>query len=361
MFPVYEGEIRCAPLTVHRGSTPSRIHRRCTVHWRVPFDARVMRRMDELATLHPDHVFLRREALEFGYSDKQLYSALRAGVVVRIRHGAYVHSPFWTEADDLERHRMRSHAVLRSHSSKLALSHTSAAVEHGLRLYKPDLSKVHVTCLDGMIGNDTQDVVYHRLPCTESDLVLTPTGQLAVTALRAGIEAASLASIAQGMVILDSVVDFGIASADEVRSAYGRMAGPRSRRLQITVRLVREGSNSIGESLSRKLFHGQRVPEPVLQFEVHDENGVLIGRTDFAWPDYGVLGEFDGKSKYLRLRRANETIEEAVVREKLREDALREITGWLMIRLIWADLFTPTVTGERVHRQLQRGQRLLAA
>jgi hypothetical protein len=102
------------------------------------------------------------------------------------------------------------------------------------------------------------------------------------------------------------------------------------------------------------------LPEPVLQFEVYDEHGMLVGRTDFAWPDHGLLGEFDGETKYLRLRRENETIEQAVLREKRREDKLREITGWLMIRLIWSELFTATVTGERIRRQLLVGQTLRA-
>jgi hypothetical protein len=256
---------------------------------------------------------------------------------------------------------MKSHAVLRSHRSTLALSHVSAAVEHGLRMYKPSLDKVHVVCLDGMVGNATPDVVYHRVPCREGDLQLTPTGQLAVNPVRAGLEAASLVSVSQGVVILDSVIDLGLATQDEVCAAYARMAGPRSTRLQITVRLVREGSNSVGESLSRCLFRSQQLPEPVLQFEVYDERGLLVGRTDFAWPEHGLLGEFDGETKYLRLRRENETIEQAVLREKRREDKLREITRWLMIRLIWSELFNASVTGERLRRQLQAGRSLIAS
>ena len=39
------------------------------------------------------------------------------------------------------------------------------------------------------------------------------------------------------------------------------------------------------------------------------------------------------------------------MREKKREDLLRELTGWLMIRLIWADLFRP------LRRQVHAGSR----
>ncbi len=317
--------------------------------------------MDELAALHHDHIFLRRQALEGGYDDYDLRRAVRAGVLARVRHGAYLPAAIWHKADEIERHRLRAHAVLLSHGSNVALSHTSAAVEHGLRLYKPDLSKVHLTCLDGMIGNATPDVVYHRSPVADSDLVQIPTGEVVVEPVRAGLETASLMSVAQGLVVLDAVVDLGFATEEEVRDAFRRKAGPRSRRLHITARLVRAGANSVGETLSRYLCFTQHLPEPVLQYEVHDERGKLVGRVDFAWPEHHTFGEFDGVLKYLRLRKEGETVEEAVIREKRREDKLREITGWLVIRLIWSELFTPALTGRRIRTQLDRGRRLRVA
>src|SRR4051794_34542546 len=115
--------------------------------------------MDELFALHTDHVFLRREALAHGYDDRDLRTAMRDDLINRVRHGAYVPSSVWRPADDLERHRLRSHAVLRSHGSPLALSHTSAAIEHGLRLHRPDLSKVHVLCLDEPLARSTPDII----------------------------------------------------------------------------------------------------------------------------------------------------------------------------------------------------------
>ena len=152
------------------------------------------------------------------------------------------------------------------------------------------------------------------------------------------METASLSTVASGLVVLDSLVDLKKVSVDEVHAAFAGYHGPGSRKLQITVRLVRAGAESVGETLGRHLFWGQHVPEPVLQFKVYDEHGNLVGRTDYAWPGLGMLGEFDGNVKYERYLRPGETVHDAVVREKRREDLLREITGWLMIRLIWADL-----------------------
>jgi hypothetical protein len=317
--------------------------------------------MEELAALHDDQVFLRREALEHGYDDIDLKHALRDQVLAKVRHGAYTLAGVWQAADAVERHRLKSHAVLRSHNVPLTLSHTSAAVEHGLRLHRPNLDQVHVTCLDRHIGRTTKDIVYHQGRCDDEELT-TKNGVFLVKPVRAGLETALLGDAQQGLVVLDSVVDLGLGSVDEIHAGYEWFKGnPDSRPLQVVVRLVRKGANSVGESLSRHLMFRCGLPEPVLQFEVYDAYGNLIGRTDFAWPDHGLLGEFDGLSKYGRLRRPGESVEEAVVREKTREDLLREATGWLMIRLIWKELFDHATTAARIRAQLQRGRALIAA
>ena len=95
------------------------------------------------------------------------------------------------------------------------------------------------------------------------------------------------------------------------------------------------------------------LPRPELQKEVFGPGGVLIGRSDFWWPEHALLGEFDGQVKYLRYRREGESIEEAVLREKKREDRMREVTGCRMIRFVWADLFHPERTSQRLRAQLR--------
>jgi len=317
--------------------------------------------MDDLRSLHDDQVFQRREALESGYTDRDLYGALREGLLVRIRPGAYTYSDTWNEIDDIGKHRLCAHAALRSHTAPVALSHTSAAVEHGLRLYEPDLSKIHLTCLGQPLGRTTRDIVYHQGVCADDELTYVE-GHLAVKPVRAALETASLSSVPSGLVVLDSVIDLGKGTLDQVHADFRRITGhPNARRLHITVRLTRNGSNSVGESLARYVMWREHLPEPVLQFEVRDEYGRLLGITDFAWPDHGVLGEFDGMSKYGRLRKPGETPGEAVEREKTREDRLREETGWLMVRLIWSELFRGAPMAAKIRRQLERGKSLRVA
>lgn len=316
--------------------------------------------MQELLNIHGDGVFSRQEALAFGYSDKDLTSGVRAGALVRIRQGAYTTRVLWAQASPTRRHQMRAHAVLRSHGTPLALSHTSAAVEHDLRLYRPELSKVHVTCLSGRLPRTSSDVIYHHTPWADKDLVEV-NGCLAIEPVRAAVEAAMLTDVPGGVVVMDSVIALGLGDLDSVHRVYGSaQRWPKSRHLQIAVRLVRPGGNSVGESLMRHLFWTKHIPEPVLQFAVVDERGNTIAEADFAWPEYGLLGEFDGKVKYGTLLKPGEDATDALFREKKREDRIRELTGWLMIRFVWSDLLEPRRTAERLMAQLERARRLMA-
>ncbi len=89
-------------------------------------------------------------------------------------------------------------------------------------------------------------------------------------------------------------------------------------------------------------------PSPLQQVEVRDERGWLIGSVDFAWPEHRLIVEFDGTGEVpLACARPGESIEEMVLREKRREDRIREVTGWTVIRITWADLQHPATPASR--------------
>ena len=310
--------------------------------------------MNILFTLRPHGLFLRREALEAGYRDVDLTRGVRAGRLVRVRHGAYVPARAWAALDEVGRFRVRGRAVLLTHGDRVMLSHTSAAAEHGLSLWDVDLSRVHVTRLDGESGRHTHDVVYHEGTSTPQDVLELGPG-LVVTPVRAALEAASLHDVERGVVIVDSLYHRGLGDPDAVGRAYLRRAGhPFSRSLQVVVRVAREGAHSVGESRARMVFFAHGIPEPQLQYVVRDEDGQIIGICDLAWPRLGLLGEFDGIQKYIRLLRPGQTTADAVLSEKVREDAIREVTGCRMIRYTWDDL-------SHAERMAARTRRMLAA
>lgn len=308
--------------------------------------------MEELFHLHPHGLFLRGEAITRGYSDRQLAQALRAKQLARVRHGAYVSHQIWQQADHVERYKLRCRAVLLTHGDRVALSHTSAAVAHGLRLFEPDLSQVHAVRLDKGGGRQLNDVRYHE-GAGEVDELVVVDGMRVMDPVRSALGTASLLSVEAGIVVLDSLFDLGLGTPQELAAAYERRARwPYSQRLQMSVRLARVGSQSVGESRFRYLCFCHHLPEPRLQWHVYDVDGRLVGITDFAWPEHRVLGEFDGKQKYHQLLKPGQTPADAVFAEKKREDRLREATDFKMIRFVWADLYSPDKTAARLRSQL---------
>ena len=83
------------------------------------------------------------------------------------------------------------------------------------------------------------------------------------------------------------------------------------------------------------------LPAPELQSRFSDAAG-LIGFVDFWWPEWDVIGEFDGLGKYLREDLRNgKTPGEIVVDEKVREDRLRAATGARVVRWGWDTARSP--------------------
>ena len=129
---------------------------------------------------------------------------------------------------------------------------------------------------------------------------------------------------------------------------------PRTLHAQLVVRLADGRSESPGETRTRYLCWRHGLPAPVLQFEVYDEYGQLVGISDFAWPEHRLLGEFDGRMKYGRGLVPGQDPSDVIFNEKRREDRLREITQWAMVRLVWADLGLGAYTADRIRKLMLR-------
>lgn len=306
-------------------------------------------------------VFLRREARELGFDDRAVNAAMRAKIWFRVRRGSYTFRDIWESADPVGRHRILSRAVMRSLGDKVALSHVSAAVEHGCLTWGADLSRVHVTRLDGAAGRTEGGVVHHEGFCLDDDIV-EHGGLRLLKPARAALETASLTSTESALVSLDSALHLQLTDPDELAAVFALMGRwPHTQKVHVPFRLADGRAESVGESRSRYLCWLHGLPAPELQFRVYDDGGRLLGITDFAWPESRLLGEFDGKVKYGRLLKPGQDPGDVVFAEKRREDLLREFTRWQMVRLIWADLYRGTQTAARIRRLMDRDARASTA
>jgi hypothetical protein len=295
-------------------------------------------------------ILLRRNAVAAGMDDNALRRAVRAGAIVRVRQGAYVVRPVWEAADRLARYRLLVEAVQQQYDDTVALSHTSACIAQGGPNWALDLSAVHLTNLHARGDRSTAGVVHHRGVCRVDD-VTRADGRWQTSPARTAMDTACLAGRDAAVAVLDWYQRSGMATRDQLTAVFeGMRTWPDTLALHRVLQLSTGLAESVGETRTYLLCKDQRLPTPVQQLEILHPSGRLAGRVDFAWPDRRVMAEFDGRQKYLRLRRPGETIEQAVLREKEREDLLRELTGWLMIRLVWADLDRPEATAERILR-----------
>jgi hypothetical protein len=297
--------------------------------------------------------FRRGEALELGVDDAALRRSVRRGRIVRVRHGAYAFADEWAVLDPAGQHLVRVKAALRSIGRVVAASHHSACLLHGMEMWGVGLGRAHVTRLDGGAGRTEADVAHHEGFHLDGDIVQL-NGHLVVRPARAALESALLSGVEPGLVVVNSGLHQRLFTPEELATQHVLMRSwPGAGHLQLVVRLADGRAESVGESRSVHLFWAQRLPKPELQYHVLDRHGELIGITDFAWPECGLLGEFDGKAKYLRYLRPGEDPGDAVFREKQREDRLRRVTGWSMVRLTWADLSDPAGTAATIRSMMR--------
>lgn len=310
--------------------------------------------MDPLRILAETHGFFTRdEAHRAGYDDNAIRRAVRSRLWTRVRQGAYTFTDLWSSMDAVERHLVAARAVLRRLGDRAALSHTSAALMHGIHVWGADLSLVHVTRLDGGAGRTEAGVVHHEGLAIDDDLEVTSDG-LVMKAARAALEAAAIVDAEAAVVMLDSGLHLKLFTPEEMAARFALMQHwPGALHLQFAVRFADGRAESVGESRSRYLCYAHGLPAPDLQFHVYDDSGRLVGVTDMVWREHRLLGEFDGKVKYGRLLKPGEDPGDAVFREKRREDELRRLTGFGMVRIVWADFFRARETAARIRGLLR--------
>jgi hypothetical protein len=295
--------------------------------------------------------FGRADALAAGYSDNDIRARVRAGRWVRLCQGAYAElrddhdsRPDWDQLGWL--HIRAAKAVYHRLGGRAVLSHQSAVLLHGIEVTDLDLGCVHLTRRTGP-GRSGTGVCQHaarpRVPTVvELDGVQLTPGPRAV------VEAIRYTTYPIAVSVVDEALRVGVATPSQLKDAlelFKNRAGTG-----MAIRAVQFGdglAESVGESRLRVLMADLGLPRPVLQAEIHDALGGLVGRVDFLLVEWGVIVEFDGALKYAGKSAL------PLVREKRREDALRDL-GYEVVRATWSDLANPDGFARRIHAAARR-------
>jgi hypothetical protein len=303
--------------------------------------------------LSPTDVVLRRELVAGGLTDRDIRAQVKAGVLTKLRYGAYAPTDLVKELDEVAMMRARARAVLRTAHKTAVLSHQSSLAEHGVGLWGVGLHETHLTRTDGRAGRREAGVVHHhatlgkRWWSVRSDV---PTTHPA----RAAIEVATAYGAEAGLVAACGVLHRELATVAELHDAAATARHwPGSLGTRLVLARADCRLSNVAEARTWHLFFEQRVPRPEPQVEVLDEHGNLLGIVDFLWAKLGVFLEFDGRIKYQQHRRPGESLGDYLMREKRREEQICVQKGWICIRVTWADLQRPVVLARRIIKTLE--------
>lgn len=173
-------------------------------------------------------------------------------------------------------------------------------------------------------------------------------GGLQVTVLaRTVVDVARLESFDRAVVIADAALapspERKAVPKEAIAAELDRLGTvPGAAKARGVIEFADGASGSVGESCSRAAMRRLGLPVPVLQQEFGDVRG-RIGYVDFFWPQLGVIGEFDGRAKYVREEfTGGEHPGDVVAREKEREDRLRAL-GFRVVRWGWREARTPAL------------------
>ena len=272
-------------------------------------------------------------------SDRMALAAKAArGELVRVVRGVYVRPEAWTSLPDVERYRLRIHAVAATSRSALTFSRESAAALWGLPWFGPWPTRVHALDATAPRGRSTTLVTRHALGRSADSVEVEG---LHVTSLaRTVLDIAGLPDLTRAVVVADAalagrgslIAAHRVVHAELASMARGLSHSEGSARARDAIRLADGRSGSPGESISRVSMERAGLPRPVLQ-QRFEAPGGGSWFTDFWWPEANLIGEFDGRGKYLNEElRDGRTPGEVVYDEKVREDGLRgrghRVTRW---------------------------------
>lgn len=279
-----------------------------------------------------------------GGDGRDLQRRRERGELVQLRRGVYLSSSVWNQLDDRRRHIAVMQAVQSRHRTPLVFCLDSAAAALGYPAYGLFGTVPHV--MSQTERSSTPRLTWHYGKLRDED-VLACGGFYITSPARTLADIARTSPFARAVGMLDAGIrtrrihddtkHAERASIDELKERIAVFEGKRGyRRAVCAIEFARDGADSLGESISRVQEYVNGFPEPELQYEVRDQGG-RIGFADQAWPDYRLLGEFDGYAKYTRDQYTKgRPIEDIVFDEKKREDRMRA-TGLGMARWLWDD------------------------
>lgn len=293
-------------------------------------------------------VFRVDQALADGWTSHALRHAVSVGTLERLGRGVYAAAaePTGSPHDDAVLRLRRRSAALALTQRRVVVSHASSATFDDLPLVVVP-RKPSVTSSRPLRGR-VADARLHRGALPRSHVArrgpiafTRPARTIVDLAREHGADAAISAA--------DVALYRGLVSAAElgnvVRYGTGWPGIVAARRV---VALADARSESVLESISRLRIDELGLPPPDLQVPMYS-GGRFVGRPDFYWDEFGVIGEADGMVKYDGTTTS--------LREEKRRQGELEDAGLITVRWGWSDLWPFDEVARRLRSAFARGLR----
>jgi hypothetical protein len=278
-----------------------------------------------------DHIHLSSQLLNPG--DRYgFFASVARGELVALFPGVYIRAPLWNGLSQDQKYRARVKAASLVVPPDTVFSHHSAAALWRLPLVGRWPTRAHVTVPRAAGGRSTKMLERHTVGIPRA---LISIDELLVTTLaRTVANMAACSPFVTGVAMADAAlrrtahplrsVPRSLITRDDLIHELTDLplthGGARARRV---LEFADGKADRPGESVSRANMECIGISLPQIQVPFAGASG-RVYIVDFWWPQFNLIGEFDGDSKYtdpefLRGR----TPEQAFIDEKRREDDLR--------------------------------------
>ncbi|WP_188359649.1 hypothetical protein [Rothia aerolata] len=264
--------------------------------------------------------------IDEGWNKNQICSMVDRCSIVKLRRGIFVSSKFLSELKPWEKSALDVCALF-LRSPGLVFSHQSAALLLGLDLIKQP-EKIHIYRAPTSRGSRKQVVCHPRLT-SDTPVMSTSIGATCTNVPLTLIDLATSLPFQEAVVVADSALRKGLISLQDLELSMMGFKRKNKTKVHRVAQAVSNKSESAGETLTRLILDDLGIH----YFEQYWVPGFAY-RVDFFLPDYGIIIEFDGASKYSM----NGNVAEQIVQEKWREDDV-SAAGHRVLRTRWEQVW----------------------
>lgn len=277
----------------------------------------------------PHVPFTRAEALAAGWTERRLDGAVGRGDLTRLVPGLYAPTAVWEPLRPWERHLALARTAARVTPDAI-VSHASGAALLGLPMPPTPLQRATMTLLDDTrTSRDDAWRRFHR-GSTPPPHVWIRGGTPHLVPARTVVDCLRELSPGDALAVVDGALRRGlvtVAALRRIREHERRWPGIAV--ADALLALADGRRESWLESVSAWAFHECGLPTGVPQVVVLDAAGCFVARTDVGWAEQGVVGEADGRGKYLADAPPDEPADEVaarrVVAQGVRESRIRDL------------------------------------